>query len=40
MLKKFDKEIGETQIVDVPGNVEVYIGTDYKVKMCVKIKHQ
>ena len=23
-----DEEIGETQIVDVPGNVEVYVGTD------------
>ena len=27
--KEFDdEEIGETQIVDVPGNVEVYVGTD------------
>ena len=27
--KEFDdKEIGETQIVNVPGNVEVYVGTD------------
>ena len=27
--EKFDdEEIGETQIVDVPGNVEVYVGTD------------